>query len=262
MSFPITRRDFLRRSGMGLAALGLADLQAAKPHFAPKAKRVIHFFLNGGPSHVDTFDYKPELVKRHGMPLPGAADLITFQGAQGNLVKPIWEFKPRGQSGKMISDLLPNIAGLADDMCFIHSMTAKSNTHGPAENQMSTGYILDGFPGMGSWVTYALGSECDDMPAFVAIPDPRGVPQIGPRHWNSAFLPAAFQGTAFNASKPIPNLIRPASVSEAADRDTRAFVNLLNQRQDDHCRTNKISGHHRRLQLDYFKYRKPSKHDH
>ncbi len=165
------------------------------------------------------------------MPLPGAADLITFQGAQGNLVKPLWEFKPRGQSGKMISDLLPNIAEFADDMCFIHSMTAKSNTHGPAENQMSTGFILDGFPGIGSWVTYALGSECDDMPAFVAIPDPRGVPQIGPRHWNSAFLPAAFQGTAFNASKPIPNLIRPASVSEAADRDTRSFVNLLNRRQ-------------------------------
>lgn len=249
----LSRRNFLNQGVSGLGSIALTSLLAQKgllanepirpridpahpyaprpPHFEPRAKNVLVIFCSGAMSHVDTFDYKPELVKRHGMPLPGAADLITFQGAQGNLVKPIWEFKPRGQSGKMISELLPNIAGLADDMCFIHSMTAKSNTHGPAENQMSTGYILDGFPGMGSWVTYALGSECDDMPAFVAIPDPRGVPQIGPRHWNSAFLPAAFQGTAFNASKPIPNLIRPASVSEAADRDTRAFVNLLNQRQ-------------------------------
>lgn len=249
----LSRRTFLNQSVSGLGSIALTSLLAQKgllandpirplidparpyaprpPHFAPKAKNVLMIFCSGALSHVDTFDYKPELVKRHGMPLPGAADLITFQGAQGNLVKPIWEFKPRGQSGKMISELVPKIAECADDLCFIHSMTAKSNTHGPAENQMSTGFILDGFPGIGSWVTYALGSECDDMPAFVAIPDPRGVPQIGSRHWNSAFLPAAFQGTAFNASKPIPNLLRPASVSESADRDTRKLVNFLNQRQ-------------------------------
>ncbi|WP_395744247.1 DUF1501 domain-containing protein [Prosthecobacter sp.] len=249
----LSRRYFLGQSVSGLSGIALTSMLAQKgllanepirpridpahpyaprpPHFEPRAKNVVVVFCSGAMSHVDTFDYKPELVKRHGMPLPGAADLITFQGAQGNLVKPLWEFKPRGQSGKMISELVPNIAELADEMCFIHSMTAKSNTHGPAENQMSTGFILDGFPGIGSWVTYALGSECDDMPAFVAIPDPRGVPQIGPRHWNSGFLPAAFQGTAFNASKPIPNLIRPATVSEAADRDTRSFVNLLNRRQ-------------------------------
>ncbi len=249
----LSRRTFLNQSVSGLGSIALTSLLAQKgllasepirplidaanpyaprpAHFAPKAKNVVMIFCSGAMSHVDTFDYKPELVKRHGMPLPGAADLITFQGAQGNLVKPLWEFKPRGQSGKMISELLPNIAGLADDMCFIHSMTAKSNTHGPAENQMSTGFILDGFPGIGSWVTYALGSECDDMPAFVAIPDPRGVPQSGSRHWNSAFLPALFQGTAFNAGKPIPNLIRPASVSESADRGTRDLVRLLNERQ-------------------------------
>ncbi len=249
----LSRRTFLNQSVSGLGSIALTSLLAQKgllandpirplidpshpyaprpPHFEPRAKNVLVIFCSGAMSHVDTFDYKPELVNRNGMPLPGAADLITFQGAQGNLVKPLWEFKPRGQSGKMISELLPNIAEFADDMCFIHSMTAKSNTHGPAENQMSTGFILDGFPGIGSWVTYALGSECDDMPAFVAIPDPRGVPQIGPRHWNSAFLPTAFQGTAFNASKPIPNLIRPATVSEAADRDTRSFVHLLNRRQ-------------------------------
>ena len=133
----------------------------------------------------------------------------------------------------MVSDLLPDLAELADEMCFIHSMTAKSNTHGPAENQMSTGFTLDGFPSAGAWVTYALGSECKDLPAFVAIPDPRGVPQVGPNNWGSAFLPAVFQGTAFTADKPIPNLTRPAAVSDKTDTDTRDFLKLLN---DEHSK--------------------------
>jgi hypothetical protein len=128
----------------------------------------------------------------------------------------------------MISDLFPNLAELADDLCFVHSMTAKSNTHGPAENQMSTGFTLDGFPSVGAWVTYALGSEAADLPAFVAIPDPRGVPQVGPNNWGSAFLPAVFQGTPFTADKPIPHLARPAGVSAKADADPRDFHKHLN----------------------------------
>ncbi len=256
-SFLLNRRAFLRDAGTGLGGIALAALLAErgllaadraplrpdirpdaplaprKPHFAPKAKRVLTIFCSGAVSHVDSFDYKPELVKRDGQPLPGAEKLVTFQGAQGNLVKPLWEFKPRGQSGKMVSDLLPNMAALADEMCFIHSMTAKSNTHGPAENQMSTGFTLDGFPSAGAWVSYALGSENRDLPAFVAIPDPRGVPQVGPNNWGSAFLPGVFQGTPFTADKPIPHLARPASVSEPADADTRDFLKLLN---DDHAK--------------------------
>ena len=249
----LSRRDFLQWSGTGLGGIGLASLlseqgllasdspirpqidpakpYAARPaHFEPKAKRVLLIFCSGAISHVDTFDYKPELVKRHDTPMPGADGLVTFQGEQGNLIKPLWEFKPRGQSGKMASDLLPNLAELVDEMCFIHSMTAKSNTHGPAENQMSTGYVLDGFPSAGAWVSYALGSENRDFPAFVAIPDPRGVPQIGPRHWQSAFLPAAFQGTAFSAGKPIPNLARPQEISESTEHSTRSFLAQLNRR--------------------------------
>jgi hypothetical protein len=206
-----------------------APLAARKPHFAPKAKRVLTIFCSGAVSHLDTFDYKPELVKQTGKPLPGADRLVTFQGEQGNLVQPLWSFKPRGQSGKMVSELFPKLAELTDEMCFIHSMTAKSNTHGPAENQMSTGFTLDGFPSAGAWVTYALGSECKDLPAFVAIPDPRGVPQVGPNNWGSAFLPAVFQGTAFTADKPIPNLNRPASVPEKADNATRDLLQLLNE---------------------------------
>jgi len=245
----LLRRDFLQHAATGLGGIALASLLHADetrpvrplidparplapraPHFPPKAKRVVVIFCSGALSHVDTFDYKPELVKRHDTPMPGAAGLVTFQGEQGNLIKPIWEFKRRGESGKPVSDLLPHLAELADEMCFIHSMTAKSNTHGPAENQMSTGFTLDGFPGMGAWVSYALGAETENLPAFVAIPDPRGVPQVGPRHWSSAFLPAVFQGTAFTADKPIPNLARPAAIDEASDAETRDFLRTLNAR--------------------------------
>ena len=249
----LDRRAFLRFGGTGLGGVALATLLHEQrllaaspirpavdpahpfaprpPHFAAKAKNVVVIFCSGALSHVDSFDYKPELVRLHDtpMPTPGGEKLITFQGEQGNLIKPQWAFRPRGESGKMTSDLLPRLGDLADEMCFIHSMTAKSNTHGPAENQMATGFTLDGFPSMGAWVTYALGSECDDLPAFVAIPDPRGVPQVGPRQWQSAFLPAVFQGTAFNADKPIPNLARPTRLPEDADRAGREFLARLNE---------------------------------
>jgi len=249
----LDRRAFLQWGGTGLSGIALAALiheqrllageppirplidpaqpfAPRTPHFAPKAKNVLMIFCSGALSHVDTFDYKPELIKRHDTPMPTeGGPLITFQGQQGNLIKPQWEFRPRGESGTMTSDLLPMLGEMADEMCFIHSMTAKSNTHGPAENQMATGFTLDGFPSVGAWVTYALGSECSDLPAFVAIPDPRGGPQVGPRQWQSAFLPAVFQGTPFNADKPIPNLLRPERLSESADLAGRDFLRLLNE---------------------------------
>ena len=249
----LNRRDFLRWGGTGLGGIALASLLAEQrllgatgpwrpgidprtphaprpPHFEPKAKRVLMIFCSGAISHIDTFDYKPELFRLHDRPMPGAEGLITGQGMQGNVIKPLWEFKPRGQSGKMVSELLPNLAELTDDMCFIHSMTARSAAHGPAENQMSTGFILDGFPGIGAWATYALGSACHNLPAFVAIPDPRGVPQTGSRHWAAGFLPAAFQGVAFNADKPIPHLNRPAGLSAQDDRATFELLKVLNDR--------------------------------
>jgi len=250
------RRSFLEQGATGLGAVALASLLAeqgllatpaadgplrpaidpARPyaprptHHAARAHRVLLIFCSGALSHVDSFDYKPELVRRHDTPLPGGS-LVTFQGENGNLIRPLWDFKPRGECGKYVSDLLPRIAEHADDLCFVHSMTARSNTHGPGENQMSTGFTLDGFPGIGCWVTYALGSECQDLPAFVAIPDPRGVPQVGPNHWNSAFLPAAFQGTPFNSDKALPHLVRPDRISAANDRATQNFLRLLNERQ-------------------------------
>jgi hypothetical protein len=190
---------------------------------------VLMIFCSGGFSSIDSFDYKPELVRRHGQPLPGKK-LITFQGEQGRLTRPLYRFRPRGESGKMVSTLVDHLGELADDMCFVHSVHSKTNTHGPAENVMSTGFTLDGFPSIGAWVSYALGSEADNLPAFVAIPDPRGKPQSSVNNWGPGFLPAAFQGTDFNAARPIRNLARPQSISPAADNATRRFLNALNQK--------------------------------
>jgi hypothetical protein len=130
----------------------------------------------------------------------------------------------------MISDLVPHIGALADELCFIHSLTSKTNTHGPGENFMSTGFTLDGFPSIGSWVTYGLGSENDNLPAFVAIPDPRGKPQASVNNWGPGFLPAAFQGTDFNATSPIRNLARPGDIDVATDAAARDYLQRQNRR--------------------------------
>ena len=193
----------------------------------------MHIFCTGAVSHLDTFDYKPELIKRHGQPMPGSKSLITFQGENGALSKSPWTFKPRGQSGKFVSDLLPHLAERVDDLCFIHSLTSKTNTHGPGEMYMSTGFTLEGFPSIGAWVSYALGTENQDLPAYVAIPDPRGDPQQGPANWMSGFLPAVYQGTSFNADKPIRHLARPDAISRGDDQAGRDFLRLLN---DEHLK--------------------------
>lgn len=203
---------------------------AREGHFAPRAKRVLVVFCAGACSQLDTFDYKPELIRRHGQPLPGAEGLVTFQGTQGNLTRSPWEFKPRGESGKMISELVPMLGELADDLCFIHSLTGKTNTHGPGENLMSTGFTLDGFPSMGAWLTWALGTENENLPAYVAIPDPRGTPQSSVNNWGPGFLPAAFQGTDFSANKPLRNLQRPLGIDPEKDSRTREFLARLNHR--------------------------------
>lgn len=199
-------------------------------HFEAAAKNVLVIFCSGACSQLDTFDYKPELVRLDGQPMPGGDDLITFQGAQGNLTASPWTFRRKGESGKMISDLVPQLGELADDICFLHSLTSKTNTHGPGENFMSTGFTLDGFPSMGAWLTYALGSENRDLPAYVAITDARGTPQSSVNNWGPGFLPAAFQGTDFNAAKPIQNLARPKGISERSDQAARNFLRHMNER--------------------------------
>jgi hypothetical protein len=248
----LDRRRFLGQMAGGLGGVALSALLARDgllaaaaeaenplaprpPHFPAKAKRVIQIYCTGAVSHLDTFDYKPELIKRHGQPMPGADKLVTFQGENGNLTKSPWAFRPRGQTGKQVSDLLPHLAGCVDDLCFVHSLTSRTNTHGPGEMYMSTGFTLEGFPSVGSWVSYALGTENQNLPAYVAIPDPRGVPQQGPANWANGFLPAVFQGTAFNADRPIDHLARPETVAPETDRASRDFLRLLN---DEHLKRN------------------------
>ena len=213
----LTRRQALQAAACGFGGLAFDGIAtaAALPrgmHHAPRAKRVIMLFMHGGPSQVDTFDYKPELVRRAGQPLPGTDKLVTFQGENGNLTAPVWKFRPRGRSGKMVSDLLPHLAALADELCFVHSLTAKSNTHGPAENQMSTGFTLDGFPSAGAWVTYAMGSANADLPAFISVGGTRG---------ESGFLGMKYAPfTVQNAGSPPENVAPP----QGADMLRRAAL--------------------------------------
>lgn len=244
----LDRRGFLGSTATGLSSVALASLlqgegllagekpaiDPADPHrprppqYEPRAKNVLVIFCAGACSQLETWDYKPELIKRDGMPLDGGP-AVTFQGPAGNLARPQYRFRPRGESGKMVSDLIPNLGGLVDDVAFVHSLTSKSNTHGPAENFLSTGFVMDGFPSIGAWVTYALGSENRNLPAFVAIPDPRGVPQASVNNWGPGFLPAVFQGTPFSSTQPVRNLSRPADVKPAADAAARSLLQQINR---------------------------------
>lgn len=246
----LDRRSFLSQSATALGSIALTQLlgrdrllasgpvhpliDPARPyaprasHFPPKAKNVVVIFCAGAVSQLETWDYKPELIKWDDKPLPGGPS-VTFQGPAGNLARPQYEFRPRGQTGKWVSDMIPHLAELTDDIAFVHSLTSKSNTHGPAENFLSTGFVLDGFPSLGSWVTYALGSENQDLPAYVAIPDPRGVPQNGMNNWGSGFLPAAFQGTVMSSKDPVRHLVAPG-ISNDADRAARGLLQRMNAR--------------------------------
>lgn len=246
----LDRREFCAGSATALASIALASLNRdhhlyarepiipiidparpyapRTPHFAPKAKNVVVIFCAGAVSQLETWDYKPELIKWDDKPLAGGPS-VTFQGPAGNLARPQYTFRRRGETGKWVSDLIPYLAELTDEIAFVHSLTSKSNTHGPAENFLSTGFTLDGFPSLGSWVTYALGSENQDMPAYVAIPDPRGVPQNGSNNWGPGFLPAAFQGTTLSSLEPVRHLKAPG-ISPDADRATRNLLDMMNAR--------------------------------
>ena len=244
----LRRRDLLGQTVSGLAGIALTSLldqdnaladnrvafdpqQPHAPragHFPAKAKNVLVIFCAGACSQLETYDYKPELIKRDGTPLDGGP-AVTFQGPAGNLARPQYEFRPRGECGKMVSDMIPHLGEIVDDIAFVHTLTNKSNTHGPAENFLSTGFVLDGFPSLGAWATYALGSENQDLPAFVAIPDPRGVPQASVNNWGPGFLPAVFQGTPLSSTKPIQHLVPPASIGPGRDRAARGLLSLLNE---------------------------------
>jgi hypothetical protein len=232
----LTRRHFLRDTATGLTGVALTallgdELVAAGQiqHHVPKAKQVLQIFCPGAASHVDLWDYKPALEKYDGTPLPGAEREVTFQGKNGNLMKSPWPFSPAGQSGKPISTLLPQVARHADEIAFIHSMTSRSNTHGPASVFMNTGFVREGFPAAGAWASYALGSLNDNLPTFVAITDVRGEPPNGKANWSSGFLPAQHQAVMLAAHQPLRNLNRPAQIAEAEEQATRDFLRRLDE---------------------------------
>ncbi len=239
----LNRRGFLGGSFTAMAGLGLLDLLrrdgmsaeadawqpgVGKTHFPAKAKRVLQIFCPGAASHLDFWDYKPELFKRSGQPLPGEENLVSFQGKNGNLMAPPWEFVPCGHSGKRISSLLPHIAKHVDDMAFIHSMTSKTNTHGPGCVLMNTGHAQEGFPSAGAWLGYALGSANDNLPTYVSLPDLRGEPPNGKANWSNGFLPAKHQAMVMAAHLDIRNLKRPADITPEEDAASREFLKLLN----------------------------------
>ena len=249
----LDRRRFLSSSATGLGSIALSNLldsegllagsaggagsvqiDAARPyaprtgHFPAKAKNVVVIFCAGAVSQLETWDYKPKLIEWDGKPLPNGP-ATTFQGPAGELARPQYEFHQRGKTGKWVSNMLPHLAELTDEIAFIHSLTSKSNTHGPAENFLSTGSPLDGFPSLGAWTSYALGSENADLPAYVAIPDPRGVPQNGANNWGAGFLPAAFQGTTMSALQPIRHLTAPG-ISDEQDRSAKSLLQRMNAR--------------------------------
>ncbi len=238
-----TRREFLWQSGAGFASVALSSmlgesffarqavaadgatkfanpLAPKKPHFTPKAKSVISLYMYGGPSHIDTFDYKPAMKGMDGKTIAVKTFGRGGKKNEGRIVEPKWDFKQYGQCGKWVSDLFPNLARHVDDISFIHSMTADSPIHGSAMLQMNTGKILSGSPCIGSWVNYGLGTVNENLPGFMVMLDPRGGPISGAKNWSSGYMPAHYEGTILrSAGSPILDLKRPDNLTDAAQRD-------------------------------------------
>ncbi|REK17998.1 MAG: DUF1501 domain-containing protein [Planctomycetota bacterium] len=248
-----SRRAFLHQAGGGLGAIALASLlsregllrastggASARPlepqpsHFAPRAKRVIYLFMHGGPSHVDLFDPKPELAKYAGQPLPESVGPVMTRRkvAHNPLLGPVKPFRPRGQSGLEISDFLPHMSEVADELCVLRSCHGDSVNHPQSVYQMNTGSILMGRPSLGSWVSYGLGTENDSLPSFVVLPDPSGAGiKGGPSAWGNGYLPATYQGTTLRPGEtPVVDLHPQPQVSRAQQQGTIDLLRDLNRR--------------------------------
>jgi hypothetical protein len=246
---PFSRRDFLCRAGGGFGALALSALLAEdaaradepKTHFKPRAKRVIFLFMAGGPSHLETFDPKPELQRLHGQPLPPSIALVkTRRNVEKNrLLATKHTFKKYGQSGIEVSDLLPDIADCVDDLCVLRGCRGDSVTHPESVYLMNTGSILMGKPSLGAWATYGLGTENHNLPAYVVMPDPAGWVKGGAPAWGNGFLPAAYQGTLLRGGpSPLLHLTTPKGISDAQQRRTLDLIHQMNEehrksREDD-----------------------------
>ena len=248
----IHRRDFLSHSAHGFGALALASMLQADGltataagatdvgsggtlktlHRPAKAKRILQLFMSGAASHLDLWDYKPALEKHHGEASDFGEHVEAFQNGLGPWMKSPFKFRPYGQSGKMLSDVVAPLGDVVDEMAFIHNVVGKTGVHSQATFLQATGFQNPGFPGMGAWISYGLGSMNDNLPAFVVLPDHRGYPSNGPKNWSSAFLPASTQGTTIFPQRDIPiEDLLPKSdfVTADSDRDGLALLNRLNR---------------------------------
>ncbi len=226
--------DLLHRQG--LLAADLSPLAPKAPHFPSKVKAVISVFCYGGISQIDSFDPKPELMKRQGEAMTGVGEVSVSQGYPGGLMPSPWTFRKYGQSGMDVSSLFPNVAEHVDDIALIRSMQCLSNDHGPALYQMNTGTILAGHPSMGSWITYGLGSENENLPGFIVFTDYRGGPINGAPNWGCGYMPAAYQGTPFRSNgDPIVDL-KP-SEPRTPERQ-RKWLDLLGELNEKHLERN------------------------
>ena len=217
---------------LAYAALAQGESTSHSNH-VPRAKRVIWLFMHGGPSHVDLFDPKPTLMKYAGQPLPASfGNVMTRRNVANNpLLAPIRRFRPRGKSGLEISDFLPHTANHADDICVVRSLHGDSVNHPQSVYQMNTGSVLMGNPSVGSWVAYGLGSENQNMPAFVVLPDPGGGLKGGPPAWGSGYLPATYQGVTMRpGASPILDLKPQPGVSLAQQKHDLSLIHALNRR--------------------------------
>lgn len=248
----MSRRDFLWSSGGGLGGIALASLLGGEgllaaepirarhqplPQFRPKAKRVVQLFMAGAASHIDLWDHKPELVKRDGQPSDFGEHVEVFQNGLGPWKKPVWDFKPYGQSGKPVSEVVSALGPCVDDIAFIHNLIGKTGVHSSATLLQATGFQLPGFPGMGCWVSYGLGSENENLPAFVVLPDHRGLASNGVKNWDSAFLPSQHSGTVIypGAKNPIADLF-PYKDGKYITPDSEAAAHaLLAQLNEEHA---------------------------
>ena len=245
-NFEFPRRSVLRLAANGFGAVALESLlqgasPAAKPrinplaakppHFETKAKSVIFLFMVGAPGQMDTFDPKPALAQHAGKPLPESYGKIVSQFTQGDtgMLPSPWEFKRYGQSGLPVSSLYPHLSKCVDDICFVRNFYTESVVHAPAMYQVQSGRILMGYPSMGSWVTYGLGSTSENLPAYVVMPQPEGTPEGGTPMWSSGFLPAVHQGTILRSGKsPVLHLERPAGMTGKRQRRMLDFLQKMN----------------------------------
>jgi hypothetical protein len=235
------RRHFLQTTGGGFGMLALRSLLAAdnpkpinalSPQFAPRAKSVIFLFMYGGPSQVDTFDPKPALDRWNGKAIPTFRKEDAFAPAtKATAMRSPYTFARHGQSGLEISEKFPHLARHADELCVIRSLHANSNNHGPALFQMNSGFVQSGYPSMGSWITYGLGSENENLPGYVVLTDLNGAPVNGAMNWSNGFMPATYQGVPFQSvGSPILYLKRPEGVSVAQQRHRLDFIRKWNER--------------------------------